>query len=59
MRDYLEPIYLEEGKFYVNKNLELPAVATVLGPVSFLFSCSLSELKKIIRRKFLFPECFM
>ena len=58
MRDYLEPIYLEEGKFYVNKNLELPAVATVLGPVSFLFSCSLSELKKNNQAKVSLPGMF-
>ena len=46
MRDYLEPIYLEEGKFYVNKNLELPAVATVLGAGEFFIFLFIVRIEK-------------
>lgn len=58
MKDYLEPIYLEDGKFYVNTNLELSDTVRLIGPVSFLFSCSLEELKKNNQIKVALPGMF-
>lgn len=58
MTEYLNPIYLENGTFFINKNLKLSSEVNICGPVSFLFSCSQTALKKNSDVKLPLPGMF-
>ena len=58
MKKCLKPIYLNNGDFFIDENFEFYENAEVLGPVSFLFSCSNSALKKDLDIKLPLPGMF-
>lgn len=58
MKERLKPIYVSNGEFFVDKNCKPDESAEVLGPVSFLFSCSGSALKKRSQIKLPLPGMF-
>jgi hypothetical protein len=58
MNDCLCPVFLENGEFHINKNIQLAEPVKLYGPVSFLFSCSHEELKKGNQAKVSLPGMF-
>lgn len=58
MKECLKPIYLNNGEFFIDKNFEPSETVEVLGPVSFLFSCPNSALKKNLDMKLPLPGMF-
>lgn len=58
MKERLKPIYLNNGEFFVDKNFKPDETAEIVGPVSFLFSCSNSALKKHLGIKLPLPGMF-
>lgn len=56
MKKCLKPIYLNNGEFFIDKNFEPSETVEVLGPVSFLFSCPNSALKKKLRHETTFAR---